>query len=314
MTWSERDHPRHPRGSDRGGEFRGRAGGGWVQGVLLGLGFDLTPEQEILQILAEGTEIDRTNLAGGNSAETSIATFRMPDGSTHKLVTKSSDPTEARLEILASAIGGAIGAPVPTVVQDPHGMRSRIWMPLLDGDSPMASMLADYRSILFDSGELDDDEDFDWESFHEWRSDQEWELEHDPDYIDSNEGRLLGLLDLLLKNRDRHTGNWLILRDGGIAGIDHTHIDVQNIIDDEFQLAGSHGPFTEPYVEANGNGLVNNDWHPADIAEIEKHLHALFRRPSIVALMDQMGTEPEVFLSRLALIGARAKGTERRFE
>ena len=311
MTWQESEHPRWPARAPggRGGEFRGD----WVQGVLLQM--DITPEQEIRETLRDGKPVVRSVLAGGNSAETVVVDFTMPDGSTRKLVRKTSNAGDVRMETLASAIGRAIGAPVPAVVPDPDNDR-RLWMPLLDGESPMEELRREYARDWANTAPGDEDEEIDYSEMWEldWVQEQEYELLHDPDYADSIEGRLLGLLDLMILNRDRHIGNWLILRDGTVAGIDHTHINVSTIVESEYGLT-EHGPFTEPYLSAsNERGLVNNDWHPADMELMGRALQALWEREDIQNLLDRMGSDPEVFLSRFRLVAARAKGTERRFE
>jgi len=40
-------------------------------------------------------------------------------------------------------------------------------------------------------------------------------------WINSQEGRRLGLADVLMANQDRNPGNWMVLTDGHLAGIDH---------------------------------------------------------------------------------------------
>ncbi|MEC3974600.1 hypothetical protein [Amycolatopsis sp. H20-H5] len=43
----------------------------------------------------------------------------------------------------------------------------------------------------------------------------------DPDFLDRNQGRLLGLADHVMANHDRHGGNWMWTQDENVIGIDH---------------------------------------------------------------------------------------------
>lgn len=316
--WDESEHPRWPADAPggRGGEFRSAAGG-WAQATLFQMG--ISPEQDILQVLRDGVETGRTELSGGNSAQTEIVDFKLPDGSTRRLVTKTSNEHDVAYETLASAIAReALDAPVPVVVPDPH-MNRRLWMPLVDGYTPMQRLMDDYRDYAHDyGGVLDDDDDgehsgsedeVDWEGFWDYASDEEHEIVEE--HVYGYEGATLGLLDLLLRNSDRHIGNWLIKPvDQTIVGIDHTHIDLFTRLDEDDEV-GPHwwdSPFTRAlFIENDTTGDVERvNWHPADIQEAYRHLQALLARPSIVGLMGRVSVDPEVVLSRLRWVGAHA--------
>jgi hypothetical protein len=301
-----------------------------VQGVLMQMEMPVdTPEQDILRVLREGTEIKRTALAGGATAETEIVDFAMSDGSIRRLVTKTSSPSDVRHEVLASAIAReALDAPVPVVVPDPH-MQSRLWMPLVDGYSPMQRLLDDYRAYNNDyGGVLDDDEGegdedsdpdaVDWEGFWDYAHDEEYEIIEE--YAHGYDGATLGLLDLLLRNTDRHIGNWLIRTvDQGVVGIDHTHIDLHTLLDEDDGVAPHwfDSPFSRAlFAESDQTGDIEQvNWHPADIAQVERHAHTLFARPEIRRLFDDLYSDPEVILSRLRWVGHHANpDAERRYQ
>lgn len=331
--WDESEHPRHPAGTagGRGGEFRAVAGG-WAQATLFQMG--LGPEQDILQILRDGAEVGRTTLSGGNSAQTEIVDYKMPDGSIRRLVSKTSNAHDVAYETLASAIGReALDAPVPVVVPDPDprwaevGGPRRLWMPLVDGYSPMQRLLDDYRESGRLSGGWDPDpdddepvdvEEVDWEDFWDFAGDQEYEIVED--YAHGYDGATIGLLDLLLRNSDRHIGNWLIKPvDQTIVGIDHTHVDLFTHLDENAEVGPYwwDSPFTRAlFIENDTTGDVERvNWHPADIQEAYRHLQALLARPSIVELMRRANADPEVILSRLRWVGAHANpDSPRRYE
>lgn len=331
MSWREDQHPRWPAETSggRGGEFR-PAAGGWVQGVLEQMELPVdTPEQDLRRTVHVGRETGRTHLAGGATAETEIVDFTMPDGSTRRLVTKTSNAADVHREVLASAIAREMGAPVPVVIPDTH-LRSRLWMPLVDGYSPMQRLKDDYIAydndyggVLDDDDEDDPDEDddpdaFDWEGFWDYAQDEEHEIIEE--YAHGRDGQMLGLLDLLLRNSDRHIGNWLIRPvSDEVVGIDHTHIDLHTHLDVDDEVAGHWfgSPFTQPLLVASETtgDIERVDWHPADVAELERRLDKLFARPEIRRLFDELSADPEVILSRLRWVGHHANpDAERRYQ
>lgn len=112
--------------------------------------------------------------------------------------------------------------------------------------------------------------------------------------VDSPAGRLLGLLDVLAQNQDRHVGNWMVTDDGGLTGIDHglTWMDTDlngrdgtPLPDDvvvQVARSGMQGPFLgaffdEPHFEATGETRFRDlDFMTAgDVAEIRGRLEAL---------------------------------------
>jgi hypothetical protein len=258
----------------------------------------------------------------------------MSDGSTRRLVTKTSSAADVRHEVLASAIAReALNAPVPVVVPDPDprwdevGGAWRLWMPLVDGYSPMQRLKDDYIAYnndyggVLDNDDPDEDDDpdaFDWEGFWDYAQDEEYEIIQE--YAHGYDGATLGLLDLLLRNRDRHIGNWLIRPvDQSVVGIDHTHLDLHTHLDEDDAVSTDWfgSPFTEALLvesEENIGDIGRVNWHPADIAEVQRHLTTLFARPDIRRLFDELHSDPEVVLSRLRWAGYHSSSdAERRY-
>lgn len=209
MLWDEAEHPRHPRGTSRGGQFREKTGDpasgaseNWIQTAIHGVGLDLG-EDDLREVIAQGREIARTPLTGGSIGTTSIVTLEMPDGLRVAVVHKRQDPEYSDLEVWSSRIGRAIGAPVPAVVYDP-GDEDSVYLSYVEGHSGVerATAMAD---------------DF---------ADNEYSIMDTliEQYSATRRGALLGLLDVALLNRDRHGGNWMIDTEDQVWGIDHTHI------------------------------------------------------------------------------------------
>lgn len=91
-----------------------------------------------------------------------------------------------------------------------------------------------------------------------------------PDYlIDSDEGRLLGLSDVLMGNIDRNPGNWIVTAEGHLVGIDHgwAFEKVQPWLMDGNEFAR--------HFAADPHWAPSNDMSPADMAVIRRRLVAL---------------------------------------
>jgi len=125
-------------------------------------------------------------------------------------------------------------------------------------------------------------------------------------------GRLLGLVDVLTDNPDRHTGNWIIDQAGDPVGIDHGNA---------FLYSGDPGsagdnswkPFAAHYMQwdaATGmpSGWADNDLTPADVQTVRERLAAL--RPEF----DRMGHGDwhDFAMGRLDAVGAHATGDRNR--
>ena len=143
------------------------------------------------------TALDRSIRSGLNSQDTlsggaigDTRRVRLGDGTEAiykraKRVANGRTPEEqADAEELASLVAETIGVRAPATVR---ASPTEVYMEVMPGKSAMASGLR-YA---------------------------------DRDTIDSAEGAKLGLLDVLLNNGDRHTGNWMRDANGEIAAIDH---------------------------------------------------------------------------------------------
>lgn len=126
------------------------------------------------------------------------------------------DQTDA--ETLAASVGGAIGAPVPAVQRvNP----TSVYMELAPGDVGAVKVRQWRREV--DDSELSD-------------SNIPKEL------LRGDDALRLGLLDVLIDNPDRHSGNWLVDQGGRLYGIDHGLA---------FKRSGTDEPFTDsPFAEA----------------------------------------------------------------
>ena len=269
-VWRESDHPRHPAGTDRGGEFRPGAGG-WASVVAAAI---RSPESDLLDLVASGEVVQHAPLYGGQMGATSIVTYRAPDGSQRRVVRKdySRGPAGAAgqrasiaKEVLANRIGQALGARTPTSIVDPDN-DSAMFMELLDGRTPMeiagGDPVVDYQNG-FDENLLED-------------------LEQG--HMRTPAGRRIGLLDLLLYHQDRHAGNWLVLSDGTAAAIDNADVVLtgdDEAYDPSMLHWGGGSPFIQDYVGMDGDLYEIDDLSPAEAARIRARLVTLFDDPAV---------------------------------
>lgn len=307
MDWRERDHPRHPDGRfrDKAGPSEGIADWSRVVSERLGAasgyvdgGSRFERQEKLEETLTEGREVgERERMTGGISAQVRIATFEMPDGSTRRYLHKQYPAYEGEDELsnrrsasetVAGWIGLAIGAPVPPIAMDPDEPGG-LFMELIPGQAP-------YRPAMSDEA-------------------------------NSTDGRLIGLLDLLIGNQDRHGGNWLVLDDGSIAGIDQGFTLFSYDTDREWTIEAVErrdrrpwNDFTEHYLNRvpGGGDLTENDWHPDDLDEIRRRLVVLFRTERFQDIAPRAGeswapgVDESLVLARLDSIRAKATGTVRR--
>ena len=175
-------------------------------------------------------------LTGGVSAETSLVTLH--DGS--KLVRKfAGNPTA---EHAASILGRAIGVDVPGVYRN-HP--SEVWMEYVADGKTWAQLKP---------GETD---------FSRARK-----------AYGSDDGKLIGLFDLMINNGDRNAGNWMIRDSGRVVAIDHGHaFNIPSVGRIRADI-GWRGPFSESWLDDHDK-LKSNDLTPADVTELRSRLKAL---------------------------------------
>lgn len=126
------------------------------------------------------------------------------------------------------------------------------------------------------------------------------------EFFDSRDGRRIGLLDALLENPDRHTGNWIVQDDGSITPIDHG-LSWDSEQDKEADEATGLGGFTSHYIDQKGftGKWRDNDLSPQYVEGLRKRIEAL--RP----VFEDVG-RPELherMMVRLGIIASHAKGT-----
>lgn len=238
------------------------------------------PEPERQKTLAEHLAsgvASREPLAGGqNNAGIDLVTFG--DGTravkkTAKTVEGVPARTQQDAEELAAGVLRALGLRSPEV----HRASARVvYMEYLDGQVA-ASLPHDVTSRVAGG------------------------------HYDTDDGRILGLADLLMENYDRNSGNWLVGKDGRLQGIDHGFA-FATMKDPARFPANIYGFFEDHYRSADGFRWADNDLSPVDIVSVRDRLLALrpeFQRLGHTDWHDNM-------LARLDVIGRHAKGTRRR--
>lgn len=190
MTWRESQHPR-----DYRGRFTEAGSGQWEQQTLMQLGMGRSTGDQILDAVKNGRVVYQEKASGGTTAETEFVIYEMDDGSRVHTVRKRASADHQQMEVWAGQIGQAIEAPVPVVVEDPDD-DSVVHMEWIDAE-PLGSQIG---------------EDDGGEAISEL---YQALIEQNP-----RDALMLGLLDLLTGNRDRHVNN-VLANNRGIYGIDH---------------------------------------------------------------------------------------------
>jgi hypothetical protein len=269
-------------------------------------------------------KVNQTGMTGGESAQVQIFDFELPDGSIRRLVRKRHGSRgEAHTEQNASILAEAIGAPIEPVMVDPANSKVT-WTPLVDGRSAMELLATAYHG-----GQAT------WEEIYSENEELYFEAIKSQPYIhglarlimaqqDTDQGRLLGLFDMLTQNTDRHEGNWLVLADGTPVGIDHTHLDTSQVTDTEYTY-WTDSPFARHFMwgdripgEGFGavavDGLADNDMSPDDLSLIARRIAALYDEGGAFADGVVAGSPfiEEAIMSRMRMIAAHARGTRRR--
>lgn len=192
---------------------------------------------EGLEDLARSVEAGKIRDETALTGGVSAVTNLVTLGDGTRVVRKIGNPDP---EHAASMIGRALGVDVPRVYRNhPH----EVWM--------------DYISDAKTWSEL-----------------AQTNLGKDAAAYASDDGKRIGLLDLLINNGDRNSGNWMMRPDGGIVAIDHGHAFLVPTGGRVRADIGRRGPFTQHFIGDDGR-LRANDFTPADIAEIRTRLQAL---------------------------------------
>lgn len=251
--WDEHEHPRWPAHTpdSRGGEFRdGDTPGGWLAEIGNPHGF-MTHAQ--VDSYVGRDDFTEEMLAGGNSAYTTLRTYS--DG--RRMVWKNHDDGEyfegedqkADIEVVASWIGWAAGAPVPAVVMDnePEATLSEY----IPGEVGAAAIKRQLGPDAISPSLV---------------------IRTEKEYVETLPGAWqLGLMDLLIGNDDRHPGNWIIRPDGHVVGIDHANARIA--------FPSTLSPFTSWFVDRYGDhSYINNPMTAAQANQTIRRLELLHER------------------------------------
>ncbi|MFI6485165.1 phage minor capsid protein [Nonomuraea sp. NPDC050663] len=237
-------------------------------------------EVSAIKTNVDSGEASRRNIAKGIQGVKAKVQFVNGTEGFHKQMAtddrgkKTSGRRDTDAEQLSSLLGRAIGAPVPRVYRTGEAEYYTDWV---EGDTA-----AEYTGP-------------------------------DPDgvserLIASREGLLLGLLDVLTANTDRHLNNWMIGKNGELAGIDHGLAWEGGFGDDPLPLShlNPSGPFASQLFSWRTFELKNtNRFTPEDIAVLRTRLEAL--RPDFALLGREQWLDYS--LHWLNQVGRRATGT-----
>lgn len=196
--------------------------------------------EDLARTVEDGQQADARRL-GGSSAVTELVT--MQDGAT--VIRKgtrmgSDDLQDADAEHAASMVARALGLRAPGVYRNDD---SSIWMEYVaDGETPEEAGAW--------AGELP---------------------ERFADVPDSDDGMVMGLLDVLTHNSDRNDGNWLLAPEGQLVPIDHGLAYGEVVTDDyEPTLEYVNSKFADHYEFGSGNPLTGED-----VVEVRGRLEGL---------------------------------------
>ncbi|WP_460355639.1 ICP22 family protein [Actinoallomurus acanthiterrae] len=237
--------------------------------------------EELARSVATGIDPAQTRLLGRADTASSHAT-----GSERvELVTFNDDTHAVRKELkagkedqgdreeLGALVGGAVDAPVPRVYRESDRV---LFMDHVDGDTALAQ-----HPDSWDPSDLDH-----------------------LGYQNTHGAKILGLLDILIQNNDRHNGNWIII-DGNVFGIDH------NLAFHDRAIDTTANSFAEHYADlvkvSDGHYEYvwkHNELSSSDVALIRSRLEAL--RPEFERLKHPGWYEE--MMDRFGHIEENAKG------
>jgi len=234
----------------------------------------MATRQASLERLASGTPTDSRMLGGGVQGQTELLTYgdQQVVQKTYRFVALTPREAQAYLdrEILGPQVLEALGVRAPAVVASGP---DKLLMEFIDGQT--GADLVPWGGRVPDA------------------------------ILASDDGRMIGLSDILIGNTDRNTGNWIQMADSRLAGIDHGFAFSPGMFD------GVASDFAHGFTTFGPKGVTwaaANDMSAADMALIRERLTAL--KPEFV----KAGREDwyNQMMKRLAAVEKRAVGTRNR--
>lgn len=203
--------------------------------------------EDLARAVEEEQPVERRALTGGVSADTELETYA--DGS--RVVRKSGGNPDA--EQAASMIARALGLRAPRIYRN---SASSVHMEFI-GDARTADQI----------GALNRAGDMSWGDLVQQRAAA----------LESTEGHLIGLLDIMVTNGDRNAGNWMLTRDGQVIPIDHGHAFRGVRIMPSGRPVVDVGMASGPFVERlrDGRKFAPTRFTPADVDEMVARLREL---------------------------------------
>ena len=224
--------------------------------------------ENLAALVESGPPAQQRPLGGGEVAEVELLTWEDGQQVVRKTVRETSSGTqEAASEQLASLVARTLGLPAPAVYRNAD---DAIYMEHVAGRTA--------QEIIG------------------WGGDITPALQA---VIDSDDGLMLGLLDLLIFNWDRNAGNWMIDHRGRLVPIDHG-VAWQEMPDDPIE--DMIGYMTSAFADRAGG--ETNPFTEADIAEVRERLERLRPHFDHVGRGDWLDYGMRV----LDLLAARATG------
>lgn len=234
--------------------------------------------EDLHDIVESGAVVDEKVLAGGAIGDTRMRKYA---NGTRIVWKRSGAVGENDSEQLSSKVARALGLHAPRIFRNRD---HEVNMDFVDGD-PVADIIPGFGYMKGDTERL----------------------------TSTHEGRMMGLLDQLIANTDRHNGNWMIRKDARLVPIDHGYAFGNRpgqTLRDGGKAAWVRSAFAEHYSSPVHGKLEwqDNDLTKSDIAELRKRMQAL--KPDFEHL--GRGNWHQFMMERLDAIGQHAKGRKSR--
>lgn len=240
---------------------------------------DLTGLEDLHDTVENGAIVDEKTLAGGAIGDTRLRKYA--DGT--KVVWKRSGAVgENDSEQLSSMVARALGLPAPRIYRNRD---HEVNMDFVEGDVASA-VIPGFGWMVGDTDKV----------------------------TKTDEGRMMGLLDQLIANTDRHNGNWMIRDDDGrLVPIDHGYAFGNRpgqLLRDGGKSTWVKSAFAEHYSTPVQGKMEwqDNDLTKRDITELRRRIAAL--KPDFEHL--GRGNWHQFMMDRLDAIGQHATGKRSR--